>query len=177
MQAWFKGDLRASALSSAYLFFFSCFSRIVYYLWHYNSVRWCSLTRGLDLFSTVFFFLSSRQVAGGGEGSQGQIEIFSLNRPMPRAVKSLQVGAAVRCLEYVPEPSPSEEEEAGGHRAPSGIGANICVGSDDGRWATDITESRGELQTRLFAETEWCKNCEIRSNRQVFRCEQNACLP
>uniref|UniRef100_A0A671XDD6 Rho guanine nucleotide exchange factor 10 like n=1 Tax=Sparus aurata TaxID=8175 RepID=A0A671XDD6_SPAAU len=72
-------------------------------------------------------------VAGGGEGSQGQIEIFSLNRPMPRAVKSLQVGAAVRCLEYVPEPSPSEEEDAGGHRAPSGIGANICVGSDDGR--------------------------------------------
>lgn len=80
-----------------------------------------------------FFLLPPRQVAGGGEGSQGQIEIFSLNRPMPRAVKSLQVGAAVRCLEYVPEPSPSEEEDAGGHRAPSGIGANICVGSDDGR--------------------------------------------
>ncbi|XP_073324983.1 rho guanine nucleotide exchange factor 10-like protein [Pagrus major] len=72
-------------------------------------------------------------VAGGGDGSQGQIEIFSLNRPMPRAVKSLQVGAAVRCLEYVPEPSPSEEVEAGVHKAPSGIGANICVGSDDGR--------------------------------------------
>ncbi|XP_041813379.1 rho guanine nucleotide exchange factor 10-like protein isoform X1 [Chelmon rostratus] len=72
-------------------------------------------------------------VAGGGEASQGHIEIFSLNRPMPRAVKSLQVGSAVRCLEYVPEPSPSEEVEAGVHKAPSGIGANICVGSDDGR--------------------------------------------
>ncbi|XP_040015692.1 rho guanine nucleotide exchange factor 10-like protein isoform X2 [Xiphias gladius] len=72
-------------------------------------------------------------VAGGGEGSQGQIEIFSLNRPMPRAVKSLQVGSAVRCLEYVPEPSQAEELEAGVHKAPSGIGANICVGLDDGR--------------------------------------------
>uniref|UniRef100_UPI0037E7A7BF rho guanine nucleotide exchange factor 10-like protein isoform X1 n=1 Tax=Semicossyphus pulcher TaxID=241346 RepID=UPI0037E7A7BF len=72
-------------------------------------------------------------VAGGGEGSQGQIEIFSLNRPVPRAVKSVQVGSGVRCLEYVPEPSPSEEEEAGVHKAPSGIGANICVGLDDGR--------------------------------------------
>ncbi|XP_058487431.1 rho guanine nucleotide exchange factor 10-like protein isoform X2 [Solea solea] len=72
-------------------------------------------------------------VAGGGEGSQGHIEIFSLNRPMPRAVKSLQVGSAVRCLQYVPEPSLVEEIEAGVHKAPSGIGANICVGLDDGR--------------------------------------------
>ncbi|XP_031727608.1 rho guanine nucleotide exchange factor 10-like protein isoform X1 [Anarrhichthys ocellatus] len=68
-----------------------------------------------------------------GEGSHGQIEIFSLNRPMPRTVKSLQVGSAVRCLEYVPEPPPAEEVEVGVHKAPSGIGANICVGLDDGR--------------------------------------------
>lgn len=72
-------------------------------------------------------------VAGGGEGCQGQIEIFSLNRPMPRAVKSLQTGSAVRCLEYVPEPSPTEDVETGIHKAPSGMGANICVGLDDGR--------------------------------------------
>ncbi|XP_035517757.1 rho guanine nucleotide exchange factor 10-like protein isoform X2 [Morone saxatilis] len=72
-------------------------------------------------------------VAGGGEASQGQIEIFSLNRPMPRAVKSLQVGSVVRCLEYVPEPSRTEEVEAGVQKAPSGNGANICVGLDDGR--------------------------------------------
>uniref|UniRef100_A0A4W6EEL9 Rho guanine nucleotide exchange factor 10 like n=1 Tax=Lates calcarifer TaxID=8187 RepID=A0A4W6EEL9_LATCA len=72
-------------------------------------------------------------VAGGGEGSKGQIEIFSLNRPMPRAVKSLQVGSAVRCLEYVAEPSQAEDVEAGVHKAPSGISANICVGLDDGR--------------------------------------------
>ncbi|CAJ1050898.1 rho guanine nucleotide exchange factor 10-like protein isoform X1 [Xyrichtys novacula] len=72
-------------------------------------------------------------VAGSGEASQGQIEIFSLNRPTPRAVKSLQVGSGVRCLEYVPEPSPSEDEEAGVHKASSGISTNICVGLDDGR--------------------------------------------
>ncbi|XP_074521516.1 rho guanine nucleotide exchange factor 10-like protein isoform X2 [Halichoeres trimaculatus] len=72
-------------------------------------------------------------VAGGGEGSQGQIEIFSLNRPMPRTVKSLQVGSGVRCLEFVPEPTPSEEEEAGVHKASSGVSSNICVGLDDGR--------------------------------------------
>ncbi|XP_077948928.1 rho guanine nucleotide exchange factor 10-like protein isoform X3 [Gasterosteus aculeatus] len=68
----------------------------------------------------------------GGDGAHGQIEIFSLNRPTPRTVKSLPVDAAVRCLEYVPEPSPSEEAEAGVHKA-SGVGASICVGLDDGR--------------------------------------------
>ncbi|XP_041836684.1 rho guanine nucleotide exchange factor 10-like protein isoform X2 [Melanotaenia boesemani] len=72
-------------------------------------------------------------VAGGEEGSKGHIEIFSLNRPTPRAVKSLQVGSAVRCLEYVLLPSPTEEGEAGVHKAVSGIGTNICVGLDDGR--------------------------------------------
>ncbi|XP_077429048.1 rho guanine nucleotide exchange factor 10-like protein isoform X2 [Vanacampus margaritifer] len=72
--------------------------------------------------------------AGGGEASQGQIEIFSLNRPLPRAVKSLQVGSPVRCLEYVPEASPSEEAmEAAAHKLPPGNGAGICVGLHDGR--------------------------------------------
>uniref|UniRef100_H2MRT1 Rho guanine nucleotide exchange factor 10 like n=1 Tax=Oryzias latipes TaxID=8090 RepID=H2MRT1_ORYLA len=72
-------------------------------------------------------------VVGGGEDSQGHIEIFSLNRPAPRAVKSLQVGSAVRCLEFVPAPSRSEDLEAGGQRAASASAANICVGLDDGR--------------------------------------------
>ncbi|XP_061688595.1 rho guanine nucleotide exchange factor 10-like protein isoform X2 [Syngnathoides biaculeatus] len=72
--------------------------------------------------------------ASGEEASQGQIEIFSLNRPVPRAVKSLPVDAAVRCLEYVPEASLAEEADAGGaHRVPPGSGARICVGLDDGR--------------------------------------------
>lgn len=73
------------------------------------------------------------QVGGGGDGCHGHIEIFSLNRPVPRAVKSLLVGSAVRCLEYVPEPSSDEETVAGSHKAPPGLGAHICVGLNDGR--------------------------------------------
>ncbi|XP_061893809.1 rho guanine nucleotide exchange factor 10-like protein [Entelurus aequoreus] len=72
-------------------------------------------------------------VAGGGEASQGHVEIFSLNRPVLRAVKSLQVGSAIRCLEYVPECSLSEEAEPGDPKATPGNAANICVGLDDGR--------------------------------------------
>uniref|UniRef100_A0A8C5DFR8 DH domain-containing protein n=1 Tax=Gouania willdenowi TaxID=441366 RepID=A0A8C5DFR8_GOUWI len=72
-------------------------------------------------------------VAGGEESSQGQIEIFSLNRPVPRAVKSLQVGSMVRCLEHVPQPSPTEETETESHKTSMGNSNNICVGLDDGR--------------------------------------------
>lgn len=79
-----------------------------------------------------FHFILFPQVGGGGDGSHGQIEIFSLNRPIPRAVKSLLVGSTVRCLEYVPEPSPNEETVAGIPKASSGLGAHICVGLDDG---------------------------------------------
>lgn len=67
----------------------------------------------------------------GGEGSQGQIQILSLNRPVPRAVRSLPLGSAVRCLEYVPEASP--DQDAGGQEAASGAAAHICAGLDDGR--------------------------------------------
>lgn len=72
------------------------------------------------------------QVAGGGDSTQGQVDIFSLNRPTPRPVKSLQMGARVRCLEYVPEPTPSEDTETGPHNS-TGVGHTICVGLDDGR--------------------------------------------
>lgn len=106
--------------------------------WHAVLIQWCSLKLGLNIFHAFFFvlffdFFLLQQVGGGGDGTQGQIEIFSLNRPIPRAVKSLLVGSAVRCLEYVPEPSPNEEAVAGSHKAPSGLGAHICVGLDDGR--------------------------------------------
>lgn len=70
-------------------------------------------------------------VAGGGDSTQGQVDIFSLNRPTPRPVKSLQMGARVRCLEYVPEPTPSEDAETGSHNS-TGVGNTICVGVDDG---------------------------------------------
>lgn len=72
-------------------------------------------------------------VAGTGEGFQGHIEIFSLNRPTPRAVKSLHISSAIRCLEYVQTPSPAEDDDVGVHKAATGSGTNICVGLDDGR--------------------------------------------
>uniref|UniRef100_A0A673YDY4 Rho guanine nucleotide exchange factor 10 like n=1 Tax=Salmo trutta TaxID=8032 RepID=A0A673YDY4_SALTR len=71
-------------------------------------------------------------VASGGDVTQGQVEIFSLNRPTLRPVKTLQVGAPVRCLEYVPEPRPSEEVEAVAFRSSTGVGNTICLGLDDG---------------------------------------------
>ncbi|KAM6981307.1 rho guanine nucleotide exchange factor 10-like protein [Aplochiton taeniatus] len=72
-------------------------------------------------------------VASGRDSAQGHVEIFSLNRATPRPVKSLQLGAPVRCLEYVPEPGPSEEEqEAGAPRSPTGTGNTVCVGLEDG---------------------------------------------
>uniref|UniRef100_A0A8C8H0R4 DH domain-containing protein n=1 Tax=Oncorhynchus tshawytscha TaxID=74940 RepID=A0A8C8H0R4_ONCTS len=64
--------------------------------------------------------------------TQGQVEIFSLNRPTLRPVKSLQVVAPVRCLEYVPEPRTSEEVEAVAFRSSTGVGNTICLGLDDG---------------------------------------------
>ncbi|XP_036007230.1 rho guanine nucleotide exchange factor 10-like protein isoform X1 [Fundulus heteroclitus] len=72
-------------------------------------------------------------VAGASEGFQGHIEIFSLNRPTPRAIKSLQIDSAVRCLEYVQPPSPTEEDDTEVHKAATGTATNICVGLDDGR--------------------------------------------
>uniref|UniRef100_A0A8C1GME4 Rho guanine nucleotide exchange factor (GEF) 10-like a n=1 Tax=Cyprinus carpio TaxID=7962 RepID=A0A8C1GME4_CYPCA len=81
-----------------------------------------------DFHSVLALFL---QVAGGGDSTQGQVDIFSLNRSTPRPVKSLQMGARVRCLEYVPEPTPSENAETGPHNS-TGVGNTICVGLDDG---------------------------------------------
>ncbi|TRY64762.1 hypothetical protein DNTS_017637 [Danionella cerebrum] len=70
-------------------------------------------------------------VASGDDSAQGQVDIFSLNRPTPRLVKSLQMGARVRCLEYVPEASPSEDAEAA-QTSFSGVGNSVCTGLDDG---------------------------------------------
>nr|XP_055039253.1 rho guanine nucleotide exchange factor 10-like protein isoform X2 [Misgurnus anguillicaudatus] len=70
-------------------------------------------------------------VASGGDSTQGQVDIFSLNRPTPRPVKTVLMGARVLGLEYVPEPSPSEDNETGPYD-PTGVGNTICVGLDDG---------------------------------------------
>ncbi|KAG5838621.1 hypothetical protein ANANG_G00225560 [Anguilla anguilla] len=71
-------------------------------------------------------------VASGGDSTQGQVDIFSLNRPTPRPVKSFQVGAPVLCLEYVSEPSPPEEAEGGWRDSLARVGNTICVGLKDG---------------------------------------------
>ncbi|XP_053431167.1 rho guanine nucleotide exchange factor 10-like protein isoform X2 [Nycticebus coucang] len=74
-------------------------------------------------------------VGGGQEGAGGQVEIFSLNRPSPRTVKSFPLAAPVLCMEYIPE---LEEEAPGGDE--SGTAADpsatthpaICLGLQDG---------------------------------------------
>ncbi|XP_030625200.1 rho guanine nucleotide exchange factor 10-like protein [Chanos chanos] len=71
-------------------------------------------------------------VASGGGDAHGQVEIFSLNRPTPRSVKSFQVGAPVLCLEYVTEPNANVEGVGEVTGAPARIGNTICVGLQDG---------------------------------------------
>ncbi|XP_052396677.1 rho guanine nucleotide exchange factor 10-like protein isoform X4 [Carassius gibelio] len=71
-------------------------------------------------------------VASGGDDSHGQVEIFSLNRPTPRSVKSFSLGSPVLCLEYITEPSTEEELETQTSEVLSKIGHTICVGLLDG---------------------------------------------
>ncbi|XP_065141979.1 rho guanine nucleotide exchange factor 10-like protein isoform X1 [Paramisgurnus dabryanus] len=71
-------------------------------------------------------------VASVGADSHGQVEIFSLNRPTPRSVKSFSLGSPVLCLEYITEPSTDEEQEVEATDVPSKIGNTICVGLQDG---------------------------------------------
>ncbi|XP_050951772.1 rho guanine nucleotide exchange factor 10-like protein isoform X3 [Labeo rohita] len=71
-------------------------------------------------------------VASGGDDSHGQVEIFSLNRPTPRSVKSFSLGSPVLCLEYITEPSTDEELETQSSEVLSKIGNTICVGLLDG---------------------------------------------
>uniref|UniRef100_A0A8C1BH49 Rho guanine nucleotide exchange factor (GEF) 10-like b n=1 Tax=Cyprinus carpio carpio TaxID=630221 RepID=A0A8C1BH49_CYPCA len=71
-------------------------------------------------------------VASGGDDSHGQVEIFSLNRPTPRSVKSFSLGSPVLCLEYITEPSTEEELETQTSEVLPKIGNTICVGLLDG---------------------------------------------
>ncbi|MCJ8744577.1 hypothetical protein PDJAM_G00120290 [Pangasius djambal] len=70
-------------------------------------------------------------VASGGDCAQGHVEIFSLNRTTPRSVKSFQVRAPVRCLEFVSEPSHSDNADPALHNT-AAAGNTVCVGLDDG---------------------------------------------
>ncbi|XP_042128162.2 rho guanine nucleotide exchange factor 10-like protein isoform X6 [Peromyscus maniculatus bairdii] len=75
-------------------------------------------------------------VGGGQEGAGGQVEIFSLNRPSPRTVKSFPLAAPVLCIEYIPDP----EEEAAEGAEESQVAADpsaavhptVCLGLQDG---------------------------------------------
>lgn len=74
-------------------------------------------------------------VGGGQEGAGGHVEIFSLNRPSPRTVKSFPLASPVLCIEYIPE----EEEEAEGAEGSRAAGdpsaavrPTICLGLQDG---------------------------------------------
>uniref|UniRef100_A0A673LPX6 Rho guanine nucleotide exchange factor 10-like protein n=1 Tax=Sinocyclocheilus rhinocerous TaxID=307959 RepID=A0A673LPX6_9TELE len=80
----------------------------------------------------LFVVSSTAQVASGGDDSHGQVEIFSLNRPTPRSVKSFSLGSPVLCLEYITEPSTDEELKTQTSEVPSKIGNTICVGLLDG---------------------------------------------
>uniref|UniRef100_A0A8C4YPB0 Rho guanine nucleotide exchange factor 10 like n=1 Tax=Gopherus evgoodei TaxID=1825980 RepID=A0A8C4YPB0_9SAUR len=77
-------------------------------------------------------------VGGGQEGAGGQVEIFSLNRSVPRTVKSFPVASQVLCMEYIPEKSKEEQEQfkAEDSRSaadqPSAPHPTICLGLQDG---------------------------------------------
>ncbi|CAH7441689.1 rho guanine nucleotide exchange factor 10-like protein isoform X3 [Phodopus roborovskii] len=74
-------------------------------------------------------------VGGGQEGAGGQVEIFSLNRPSPRTVKSFPLASPVLCIEYIPDP---EEEAEGAEESqvaadPSAaVHPTVCLGLQDG---------------------------------------------
>ncbi|XP_031235149.1 rho guanine nucleotide exchange factor 10-like protein isoform X7 [Mastomys coucha] len=74
-------------------------------------------------------------VGGGQEGAGGQVEIFSLNRPSPRTVKSFPVAAPVLCIEYIPDPE-EEAEGAEDSRAATDpsvtVHPTVCLGLQDG---------------------------------------------
>jgi len=73
-------------------------------------------------------------VGGGQEGAGGQVEIFSLNRPSPRTVKSFPLAAPVLCMEYIPEPEEGESgDESHVTTNPSAaVHPTICLGLQDG---------------------------------------------
>lgn len=66
------------------------------------------------------------------------MEIFSLNRAVPRTVKSFPVASPVLCMEYIPE---ADEEELTGTQDPqppteqpsSSPHPTVCLGLRDGR--------------------------------------------
>ncbi|XP_065552934.1 rho guanine nucleotide exchange factor 10-like protein isoform X3 [Lathamus discolor] len=76
-------------------------------------------------------------VGGGQEGAGGQVEIFSLNRAVPRTVKSFPVASPVLCMEYIPElgegdPSGTQEPRLSADQPPGSPHPTVCLGLQDG---------------------------------------------
>ncbi|XP_057405389.1 rho guanine nucleotide exchange factor 10-like protein isoform X1 [Balaenoptera acutorostrata] len=75
-------------------------------------------------------------VGGGQEGTGGQVEILSLNRPAPRTVKSFPLLAPVLCMEYIPEPEEGEsrdgDKKCSAADASAGVHPTVCLGLQDG---------------------------------------------
>ncbi|XP_063173716.1 rho guanine nucleotide exchange factor 10-like protein isoform X2 [Candoia aspera] len=73
-------------------------------------------------------------VGGGQEGAGGQVEIFSLNRSVPRTVRSFPVASRVLCLEYIPERGKEEQGEDSQTAADQPFPAQpvLCLGLQDG---------------------------------------------
>ncbi|XP_032087497.1 rho guanine nucleotide exchange factor 10-like protein isoform X2 [Thamnophis elegans] len=73
-------------------------------------------------------------VGGGQEGAGGQVEIFSLNRSVPRTVRSFPVASQVLCLEYIPERAEEERAEESPTGADQSFPAQpaLCLGLQDG---------------------------------------------
>uniref|UniRef100_A0A8C6JME0 Rho guanine nucleotide exchange factor 10-like protein n=1 Tax=Melopsittacus undulatus TaxID=13146 RepID=A0A8C6JME0_MELUD len=76
-------------------------------------------------------------VGGGQEGAGGQVEIFSLNRAVPRTVKSFPVASPVLCMEYIPEldegdPSGTQEPRLSTEQPPGSPHPTMCLGLQDG---------------------------------------------
>ncbi|XP_029874429.1 rho guanine nucleotide exchange factor 10-like protein isoform X10 [Aquila chrysaetos chrysaetos] len=76
-------------------------------------------------------------VGGGQEGAGGQVEIFSLNRAVPRTVKSFPVASPVLCMEYIPEagegePAGTQEPRTTTEQPPASPHPTVCLGLRDG---------------------------------------------
>ncbi|NXY79785.1 ARGAL protein, partial [Glareola pratincola] len=73
-------------------------------------------------------------VGGGQEGAGGQVEIFSLNRPMPRTVKSFPVASPVLCMEYIPEGEAADtrDSQSTPDQSPASPHPTVCLGLRDG---------------------------------------------
>ncbi|XP_025019866.1 rho guanine nucleotide exchange factor 10-like protein isoform X4 [Python bivittatus] len=73
-------------------------------------------------------------VGGGQEGTGGQVEIFSLNRSVPRIVRSFPVASRVLCLEYISERTEEERAEDSPAAADQPFPAQpaLCLGLQDG---------------------------------------------